>query len=33
MSYVVMRGPWCNIIVSNVHASIKEKSDDLNTVF
>ena len=33
MSYVVMRGRWCNIIVLNVHAQIEVKSGDLKTVF
>ena len=28
MSYVVLRGRWCNIIILNVHASSEEKSDD-----
>ena len=28
MSYIVLRGRWCNIIVLNVHASSEEKSDD-----
>jgi len=27
MSYIVLRGPWCNIVL-NVHASNEEKSDD-----
>ena len=27
MSYIVLRGRWCNIIVLNVHAPSKEKSD------
>ena len=27
MSYVVLRGRWCNIIVLNVHAPSEEKSD------
>ena len=26
--YIVLRGPWSNIIVRNVHASSEEKSDD-----
>ena len=25
MSYIVVRGRWCNIIVLNVHAPSKEK--------
>ena len=27
MSYTVLRGCWCNIVL-NVHAPIEEKSDD-----
>ena len=27
MSYIVLRGHWCNIIVLNVHAPSEEKSD------
>ena len=28
MSYIVLRGCWCIIIVLNVHAASEEKSDD-----
>ena len=28
VSYTVMRGRWCNIIVLNVHAPSEEKSDE-----
>jgi len=28
VSYIVLRGHWCNIIVLNVRASSEEKSDD-----
>ena len=28
VSYIVLRGRWCNIIVGNVHAPSEEKSDD-----
>ena len=28
MSYIVLRGCWCNIIVLNAHAPTEEKSDD-----
>ena len=31
VSYIVLRGRWCNIAL-NVHAPIAEKSDDLKTV-
>jgi len=27
LSYIVLRGGWCNIIVLNVHAPSEEKSD------
>ena len=28
MSYIVLRGRWCNIIVLNVHPPSEDKSDD-----
>ena len=28
VSYIVLRGRWCNTIVSNVHAPSEDKSDD-----
>jgi hypothetical protein len=28
MSYIVLRGCWCNIIVLNVHTPTEEKGDD-----
>jgi hypothetical protein len=33
VSYIVMSGRWCNIIVLNVHAPSEEKSDGPNIVF
>jgi len=33
VSYVVMRGRWCNIIVLNVHAPSEEKSDESKDSF
>ena len=33
MSYIVLRGHWCNIIALKVHAPNEEKSDDSKTVF
>ena len=33
MSYIVLRGCWCNIIVLNVHAPSEEKSDSLKDSF
>jgi hypothetical protein len=28
MSYIVLRGRWCHVIVLNVHAPTEEKIDD-----
>ena len=33
MSYIVLRGHWCNIIILNVHAPSEEKSDDSKDSF
>jgi hypothetical protein len=33
MSYIIVRGCWCNIIVLNVHAPIKDKIDDMKDSF
>jgi len=33
LSYIVLRGCWCNIIVLNVHAPSEEKSDDSKDSF
>ena len=33
VSYIVLRGRWCNIIVLNVHVPSEEKSDDSNDSF
>ena len=33
MSYIVLRGHWCNIIVLNVHIPSEEKSDDSKDSF
>jgi len=33
MSYIVLSGSCCNIIVLNVHAPSEEKSDDSKTAF
>ena len=33
MSYIVLRGRWCNIIVLNVHAPSEEKSDSSKDSF
>jgi hypothetical protein len=33
VSYIVLRGPWCNIIVLNVHAAIDEKTDESKVTY
>jgi len=33
VSYIVLRGRWCNIIVLNVHAQSEERSDDSKDSF
>jgi hypothetical protein len=33
MSYIVLRGRWCNIIVLNAHAPTEEKNDDSKNSF
>jgi hypothetical protein len=33
VSYMVLSGRWCNIIVLNVHAPTEEKSDDSKDSF
>jgi exonuclease III len=33
MSYTILRGRWCNIIVLNVHAPCEDKVDDVKTSF
>jgi len=33
VSHMVLRGPWCNIIVLNVRAPSEEKSDDSKDSF
>jgi hypothetical protein len=29
MSYIILRGRWCNIIVFNMHAPCENKGDDI----
>jgi hypothetical protein len=29
MSYIILRGCWCNIIILSVHAPCEDKSDDV----
>jgi exonuclease III len=33
MSYIILRGRWCDIIVLNVHAPTEDKIDDLKNRF
>ena len=33
VSYIVLRGRWCNMIVLNVHAPSEDKSDDSKDSF
>jgi hypothetical protein len=33
MSYMILRGRWCNIIVLNVHAPTEDKIDDIKDRF
>jgi hypothetical protein len=33
MSYILLRGRWCNIIVLNVHAPCQDKGDDVKDSF
>jgi hypothetical protein len=29
ISYIILRGPWCRVIVLNFHALTQDKSDDV----
>jgi hypothetical protein len=33
MSYIILRGRWCHIIVLNVHAPTEGKADDVKDIF
>jgi hypothetical protein len=33
MSYIILRGRWCDIIVLNVHAPTEDKTDDVKDRF
>jgi hypothetical protein len=33
MSYIILRGHWCDIIVLNVHAPTQDKIDDMEDSF
>jgi hypothetical protein len=33
ISYIILRGRWCHIIVLNVHAPTEDKTDDVKDSF
>jgi hypothetical protein len=33
MSYITLKGHWCDIIVLNVHAPVEDKDDDIKDSF
>jgi hypothetical protein len=33
MSYIILRGRWCHIIVLNVHSPTEDKTDDVKDSF
>jgi hypothetical protein len=33
MSYIILKGHWCDIIVLNVHAPTEDKDDDIKDSF
>jgi hypothetical protein len=33
MSYIILRGRWCQVIVLNVHAPTEDKTDDVKDNF
>jgi hypothetical protein len=33
MSYIILRGCWCDIIVLNVHVPTEDKTDDMKARF
>jgi hypothetical protein len=33
MSYIILRGHWCHIIVLNIHVRTKDKTDDVKGIF
>jgi hypothetical protein len=33
MSYIILRGRWCHIVVLNVHAPTEDKTDDVKDIF
>jgi hypothetical protein len=33
MSYIILRGRWCHVIVLNIHAPTEDKTDDVKECF
>jgi hypothetical protein len=33
MSYIILRGRWCHVVVLNVHVPTEDKSDDVKDSF
>jgi phosphatidylethanolamine-binding protein (PEBP) family uncharacterized protein len=33
MSYIILRGHWCHIIVLNIHALTEDETDDVKDTF
>jgi hypothetical protein len=33
MSYIILRGRWCDIVVLDVHAPTEDKTDDVKDVY
>jgi hypothetical protein len=33
MSYTILRGRWCHIIVLNVHAPTEDNADDMDSFY
>jgi hypothetical protein len=33
MTYIILRGPWCNIIVMKVHVTTEDNIDDMKNSF
>jgi hypothetical protein len=33
MSYIILRGHWCNTIVLNVHVPAEDEIDDMKNIF
>jgi hypothetical protein len=33
MSYIILRGHWCDIIVLNIHAPTEDETDDMKDRF